>query len=62
MNEALRLGTRDARLYYHAGMISTALGERKQAAEYLRSALEINPTFDVLGADVARRTLGELSA
>ena len=57
-DEALRLGTRDPRLLYHAGMIAYALGERARGAEHLRRALAINPAFDVLQADVARRTLG----
>jgi tetratricopeptide (TPR) repeat protein len=57
-DEALRLGTRDPRLLYHAGMIAYALGERGRGADYLRRALAINPAFDVLQADVARRTLG----
>ncbi|MET0625518.1 MAG: tetratricopeptide repeat protein, partial [Pyrinomonadaceae bacterium] len=57
-DEALRLGTRDPRLLYHAGMIAYALGERERGAEYLRQALAINPSFDVLQADEARRTLG----
>lgn len=57
-DEALRLGTRDARLLYHAGMIARALGDRARGAKYLREALAVNPSFDVLQADVARRTLG----
>jgi len=62
MKEALRLGTRDPRLLYHAGMIEYALGERAAAAKYLRDALAINPSFDVLQAEVARRTLGGRSS
>lgn len=58
MDEALRLGTRDARLLYHAGMIAHALGDRDRAAKLLKESLAINPAFDVLQADVARRTLG----
>ncbi|HEX8687841.1 MAG TPA: tetratricopeptide repeat protein [Pyrinomonadaceae bacterium] len=57
-DEALRLGTRDPRLLYHAGMIAYALGERGRGADYLRQALAINPAFDVLQADVARAKLG----
>lgn len=38
MDEALRLGTRDARLFYHAGMIEQALGNKSDAAKYLRRA------------------------
>lgn len=58
--EALRLGTRDARIEYHAGMIEHALGHHRAAAEHLQLALKINPSFDVLQADVARQTLRTL--
>jgi tetratricopeptide (TPR) repeat protein len=56
-DEALRLGTRDPRLLYHAGMIAYALGDRRRGAEQLRQALTLNPSFDVLQADAARRAL-----
>jgi pentatricopeptide repeat protein len=62
IEEALRLGTRDARLNYHAGMIYQAVGQRLDAARYLQLALKINPSFDVLQADVAKQTLRSLSA
>lgn len=58
-DEALRLGTRDPRLLYHAGMIAHALGDRARGAEYLKQALAANPSFDVLQAEVARRTLND---
>jgi tetratricopeptide (TPR) repeat protein len=61
MDEALRLGTRDPRLHYHAGMIARALGDRPAAAKHLRLALEINPAFDTLLADDARRALASVS-
>ncbi len=57
MAEALRLGTRDPRLLYHAGMIANALGDRRGGAKYLQQALSINASFDVLQADVAKKTL-----
>ena len=57
IGEALRLGTRDPRLLYHAGMISVGLGDRERGFKYLRESLAINPAFDVLQAEVARRTL-----
>ena len=56
-DEALRLGTRDPRVLYHAGMIAYALGDRTRGAEHLRQALALNPAFDVLQADEARRAL-----
>ena len=62
MDEALRLGTRDPRLLYHAGMIANALGDRRNGAKYLEQALAINPSFDVLQAEVARRTLAARAA
>ena len=57
-DEALRLGTRDPRLLYHAGMIANDLGDRVRGAKYLQQALAMNPSFHVLQAEVARRTLG----
>lgn len=61
MDEALRTGARDARLHYHAGLIALALGDRRAAASHLKLALEINPSFDTLLADDARRALAEVS-
>lgn len=62
IDEALRLGTRDANINYHAGMIYRALGERRAATKHLQLALKINPTFDVLQAEVARQALRALAA
>ncbi|MBA3439030.1 MAG: tetratricopeptide repeat protein [Pyrinomonadaceae bacterium] len=61
IEEALRLGTRNAQIHYHAGMIYNALGDRRQGAKYLKLALDINPSFDVLQAEVARRTLDNIN-
>jgi Tfp pilus assembly protein PilF len=55
--EALRLGTRDARLFYHAGMIASAAGYRTSARDYLERALKLSPQFDPLQATVARSVL-----
>jgi len=62
MDEALRLGTRDAKLFFHAGMIHRALGHRDRAREYLARALSTNPHFHVLQAATAREALADLSA
>lgn len=56
-DEALLLGTRDPKLLFHAGMIADALGDRAGGAKYLRQALAINPSFDVLQAEEAKRVL-----
>jgi tetratricopeptide (TPR) repeat protein len=58
MKAALRLGTRDARLLYHAGLIARAAGDEDAARDYLRRALFLNPRFDPLQAPIARRALG----
>ena len=60
MDKALALGTRDAHLYYHAGMIALKQGDQEQAREYLEQALEINPHFSVLHAENARMALRAL--
>jgi tetratricopeptide (TPR) repeat protein len=57
MEMALRLGTQDARLYYHAGMIALALDDREAAREYLEQALAINPYFSPLAAPEAASAL-----
>lgn len=62
MAEALRLGTRDARLFYHAGMIEQRLGNTAGATAYLRQALATNPYFHPRHAPEARRILEALDA
>lgn len=57
MKPAMALGTRDARLYYHAGMIELALGNDQAARRWLEQALAINPHFSILDAVELRRTL-----
>lgn len=60
IKEALKLGTRDARLFYHAGMIANAAGDFSKAREDLKRALALNPQFDALQALQAKRTLESL--
>jgi tetratricopeptide (TPR) repeat protein len=57
---AMRLKTRDARIYYHAGMIELALGNKAAAKTHLQTALQINPKFDLTKADSAVATLNTL--
>jgi tetratricopeptide (TPR) repeat protein len=45
MTRARQLGTRDAMLFYHAGIIERALGQRNRAQYFLQEALDINPAF-----------------
>jgi tetratricopeptide (TPR) repeat protein len=58
--QALQLGTKDALLFFHAGMIALQLGNTTQARQYLEQALAINPHFSILYADQARKTLQSL--
>lgn len=60
IDDALRLGTRDARLLYHAGMIAAANGDNQKGAEYLEQALKLNPNFDILQAGIAAEKLNAL--
>jgi tetratricopeptide (TPR) repeat protein len=57
IQKALQLGTRDALLLFHAGMIYEGLGDREKGHEYLRGALALNPQFHLFYADAARAAL-----
>ncbi len=52
--EALRLGSRDPLLLFHAGAIDAALGRDAQARERLAAALATDPGFSPTGAAEAR--------
>ena len=58
---ALRLGTRDASLHFHRGMIEAALGLGPAATVSLETALAINPHFSTLHAPAARAQLDRLA-
>jgi len=60
MTAALRLGTRDAKLFFHAGMIYRSLGQADAARDFLARALSTNPRFHLLHAPLAERILAEL--
>jgi tetratricopeptide (TPR) repeat protein len=60
MTRALRLGTQDALLFFHAGMIAQGLGENAEAKDYLRRALDMNPYFSPRAGTTARAMLAEL--
>lgn len=60
MERALRLGTQDPLLFYHAGMIAAARGDTAVASAHLQHALDLNPSFDFLHAPRAAATLATL--
>jgi tetratricopeptide (TPR) repeat protein len=61
IKQALRLGTEDPMLYYHAGMIAGAAGHNGASRAYLARAIDLSPRFDPLQAPLAKRTLAELT-
>jgi tetratricopeptide (TPR) repeat protein len=44
---AMRLGTRNALLYFHLGMIQDKMGDKANAIKSIQKALQINPYFSV---------------
>ncbi len=60
INKALRMGTKDAVLYYHAGMIYYKLDNEGEAERYFNLVLSINPFFDKDAVENVRHSLGEL--
>lgn len=60
IKEALRLGTKDPRILYHAGMIARAVGKGKEAGGLLGRALALNPHFHPLYEKRAREILAEM--
>jgi tetratricopeptide (TPR) repeat protein len=60
--EALRLGSRDPLLLYHAGKIEADNGHFAVAREHLAAALATDPGFSAIGAQDARTLLGGLPA
>jgi tetratricopeptide (TPR) repeat protein len=62
IEKALRLGTKDAKLFYHAGMIYRALGAKEKAVEFLSRAVRTNPRFHPIFADNAAQTLKQLAS
>jgi tetratricopeptide (TPR) repeat protein len=61
IKQALRLGTQDPMLYYHAGMIAEAAGHNAASRAYLARAIDLSPRFDPLQAPLAKRALEKLN-
>jgi tetratricopeptide (TPR) repeat protein len=52
---SLRLGTRDAAMFFHRAMAERCSGHRAEAQRWFRRALALNPHFSLLWSPVARR-------
>jgi tetratricopeptide (TPR) repeat protein len=60
IGKAVRYGTENALLDYHAGIIALHAGDRDAARRWLDRAVALNPQFDGAYADDARAKLTEL--
>jgi tetratricopeptide (TPR) repeat protein len=60
IDAALSLGTNDALMFFHAGMIYRDLGQTSRAENYLSRSLAVNSQFHVRYSKLADQTLKEL--
>jgi tetratricopeptide (TPR) repeat protein len=61
IKNALAQNTKDARLFYHAGMIANAAGNKDEAKRFLALALKTSPGFDPLQSLAAKAALQALN-
>jgi tetratricopeptide (TPR) repeat protein len=61
ISHALAQGTRDAQLFFHAGMIYEKVGDSAKARSYLQQALTTNPHFNIVYSEKAIETLARLT-
>jgi tetratricopeptide (TPR) repeat protein len=59
IGKALAVGTREATLFYHAGAIAAAQGDKAAAGRYFKQSLDLDPASEVVGRD--QQALAQLS-
>ena len=60
LQPVLDLGSKDPRVWFHAGVIAQTLGDRETARKLLAGSLATNPGFDPIDSREATRRLKEL--
>lgn len=60
IERALRMGTQDAMLHFHAAEIAFARGDVSKARKHFKRVMEINPSFHPIWAPQARSRLAAL--
>ena len=60
MQSALAAGTKDARLWYHAGLIALANGQTAEASTFLADALALGPALDPIAHQRAAAALATI--
>jgi tetratricopeptide (TPR) repeat protein len=60
MDDALAAGTRDAHLWYHAGVIAAEQGRTTEARAYLEDAMALGPALDPVARERAARVLASV--
>ena len=58
LDRSLRLGTKDALLFFHRGYAAGCAGDREAMRGWYRKALALDPSFSIRWAPVAARALG----
>ncbi len=57
IEQAMQLGTRDAQIHFHAGLIYKAVGQSELAHKSFVTANEINPYFSLLHSETLKKML-----